>query len=214
MRGHRSTIPKWCVVSVVDPQGSESLAQRTHTNMIQHRKTGWQGCQQRWAVQIPQLISIFYTCVGEWRCMWGRKGKQKCLNPLSRVQSCLHCSTWVLFAGVCVFFILFYVLRLHASQGCLQDERISDAAGKGMMIFWLYSSLSGGDTQVLTWSLLHLLLVKCYWCQHMDVSKSDSPGELKSCLGDIIPYWRWSEASAQLYSSWLCGVYYLVLFDG
>lgn len=100
----------------------------------------------------------------------------------------------------CFFlFVFFNVLHLHASQGCLQDERISDATGKGMMIFWLYSSLSGGDTQVVTWSLLHLLLVKCCGCQHMDVSKlSDSPGELKSCLGDIIPYWRWGKASAQL----------------
>lgn len=146
-----------------------------------------------------------------------RKGKTKMSRPLvpcAVVSALQHLG--IMCRSLCFVFCFFYVLRLYASQGCLQDEKISDATGKGMMIFWLYISLSGGDAQVVTWSLLHLLLVKCYGCQHMDVSKlsSDSAGELKSCLGDIIPYWRWCEASAQLYSSWLYGVYYPVSFDG
>lgn len=185
--------------------------------MIQHRKTGCKAASRErlYRSRSPSCTrsSVSFTLV--WAngraCEEERENKNFSTTCPMCSRVCIAALGYYLLESV----VFFYVLRLHASQGCLQDERISDATGKGMMIFWLYSSLSGGDTQVVTWSLLHLLLVKCNGCQHMDVSKlsSDSPGELKSCLGGIIPYWRWGEASAQLYSSWLCGVYYPVSFD-
>lgn len=114
MRGHRSTTPKWCVGVCSGPTRIWVIGLAHPHQHDTAQKNRLQSCQQRKAVQIPQpvlhtLVSIFYTCVGEWTCMWGGKGKQKFLDHLSHVQSCLHCSTWVLFAGVCVFFFMFCV---------------------------------------------------------------------------------------------------------
>lgn len=112
MRGHRSTTPKWCVgvcsgptriwvIGLVHPHQHDT-AQKNRLARLPAET----GCTDPAAIPAHSHQYNLHLC-GRMEVHVRRNGKTKCLDHLSRVQSCLHCSTWVLFAGVCVLFCFF-----------------------------------------------------------------------------------------------------------
>lgn len=156
-RGHRSTTPKWCVGVCSGPARVwvTGLAHpHRHDTAQNNRLTRLPAEAARivWPVLRVCVLCVYFVPMWVGESVW-----KKCLihTLVLCAQSCLQCSTRVFFQESVLF------MCLDASQGCLLDERITGAVGNRRMIFWLYSTLSGGDTPAITGSLLHLLLVKC-----------------------------------------------------